>query len=47
VNCTDWPAAGAAGAKLNEAARTDILATVTVWLPCFDPELVEAVKVTV
>ena len=31
---------------MNDELRTDMLATVTVLLPCFDPELQPATKVT-
>jgi hypothetical protein len=45
VNCTDWPAAGAAGAKLNEAASA--APTVTVRLALLVPEALVTVSVTV
>jgi hypothetical protein len=46
VNWIDCPATGEAGEKLKEEVRTDTLATVTVLLPCFCPELIVAIKVT-
>ena len=45
VNCTDWPTAGEAGLKLNEAVRA--ATTVTVRLTLVEPVLLVAVKVTV
>jgi hypothetical protein len=44
VNCTDWPVAGEAGPKVKEAVSA--VATVTVRLTLFDPELLVTVKVT-
>jgi hypothetical protein len=46
VNWTACPAVGVAGLKVNDEVRTDILATVTLLLPCFDVELSLTVKVT-
>jgi len=47
VNCTACPAVGAAGEKVNEDDRTDMDATVSDRLPCFEPELLLVVSVTV
>jgi len=46
VNCTDCPAAGEAGLYVNDDIRTDMFATVTIWLPCLFPELARAVNET-
>jgi hypothetical protein len=45
VNCTDWPVAGEAGLKVKDAVSA--VATVTVRLKLFEPELFVAVRVTV
>ena len=47
VNWTAWPGTGLAGAKLNEAESRLMDATVSVRLPCLEPELQSAVKLTV
>jgi hypothetical protein len=45
VNCTDWPATGDTGVKLNEAASA--APTVTVRLVLLVPEALVTVSVTV
>jgi hypothetical protein len=47
VNCTDCPAVGRTGVYVNDEARTDVEATVTVLLTCFDIELFFAMRLTV
>jgi len=47
VNCTDCPAAGDAGLKLNDAVRTGAFVTVTILLPFLAPEVVSTAKDTV
>jgi hypothetical protein len=46
VNCTDWPATGDVGLYVNAETMTGIVATLSVLLPCLDPERVEATNVT-
>jgi hypothetical protein len=44
VNCTDWPAVGVAGLKVNDAVSA--VATVTVRLALLEPEPLATVRVT-